>query len=79
MQQCAVCFQELRMVEGPKPREGRVWVSRLSIGHATGIWRTNMQLQCINCYFCGTDCAGVLGVLNAVLNVEHGSQGLTSR
>lgn len=32
-------FQELRMAEGPKPREGRVWVSRLLIGHATGIWR----------------------------------------
>lgn len=36
-------FQELLMAEGPKPREGRVWVSRPSIGHATGIWRTYMQ------------------------------------
>lgn len=74
---CGV-FQELRMVKGPKPHEERVWVSRLSIGHATGKWRTVMQFVMYSYSFRGADCTGVLRSINSLLDVDPGNAELTS-
>jgi hypothetical protein len=69
----AMCdvFQELRMVKGRKPHAERVWVSRLSIGHATGNGAPCMQSVMYQYSFRGADRAGVLEcIINSVLNVD---------
>lgn len=67
---CGV-FQELRMVRGRKPHDERVWVPRLSIGHATENGAPCMQSVMYQDSFRGADRTGVLGsIINSVLNVD---------
>jgi len=75
---CGV-FEELRMVKGPKPREGRVWVSRLSIGHATGKWRSLMQFGIYSYSFRGGRLHRRVGAPQFTLKRRPGNAELTSR